>query len=49
LVTITVLASHSALDVLDGARNEGLRTIAIAKRGRERPYVEFPVVDLSIL
>ncbi|MFP3192519.1 MAG: formate--phosphoribosylaminoimidazolecarboxamide ligase family protein [Thermoproteus sp.] len=44
-VSISVLASHSALDVLDGAKDEGLRTIAVAKRGRERAYREFPVVD----
>jgi len=49
LVSIAVLASHSALDVLDGARDEGFRTIAIAKRGRERPYVEFPVVDRLVV
>jgi len=49
LASIAVLASHSALDVLDGARDEGFRTIAIAKRGRERPYVEFPVVDRLVV
>ncbi|MFB6490129.1 MAG: formate--phosphoribosylaminoimidazolecarboxamide ligase family protein [Thermoproteus sp. AZ2] len=45
MVSVAVLASHSALDVLDGAKDEGLRTIAIAKRGRDRAYREFPVVD----
>lgn len=48
-VSISVLASHSALDVLDGAKDEGLRTIAVAKRGRERAYREFPVVDELIV
>ncbi|MEM0384337.1 MAG: formate--phosphoribosylaminoimidazolecarboxamide ligase family protein [Candidatus Caldarchaeum sp.] len=42
---VAVLASHSALDVLDGARDEGFRTAAIAKKGRETAYREFPVVD----
>jgi len=49
LVSISVLASHSALDVLDGAKDENLRTIAIAKRGRDRAYKEFPVVDKLII
>lgn len=42
---ISVLASHSALDVLDGARGEGFKTVAVAKKGRETPYRMFPVVD----
>ncbi|GGI79958.1 5-formaminoimidazole-4-carboxamide-1-(beta)-D-ribofuranosyl 5'-monophosphate synthetase [Vulcanisaeta souniana JCM 11219] len=47
--SIAVLASHSALDVLDGARDEGFRTIAIAKRGRELPYREFPIINELIV
>ncbi len=43
------MASHSALDVLDGARDEGFRTIAIAKRGRELPYREFPIINELIV
>ncbi|MEM4495230.1 MAG: formate--phosphoribosylaminoimidazolecarboxamide ligase family protein [Candidatus Caldarchaeum sp.] len=42
---VSVLASHSALDVLDGARETGFRTVAVAKRGREKAYRMFPVVD----
>ena len=49
MVSVAVLASHSALDVLDGARDEGLRTIAVAKRGRDRAYREFPVVDRLVV
>lgn len=49
MVSIAVLASHSALDVLDGAKEEGFRTIAVAKKGRERAYREFPVVDKLIV
>ncbi|MEM1611162.1 MAG: formate--phosphoribosylaminoimidazolecarboxamide ligase family protein [Sulfolobales archaeon] len=45
MVSVAVLASHSALDILDGAKDEGLKTIAIAKIGRDRAYREFPVVD----
>lgn len=36
--SIACIASHSALDVFDGAKDEGLRTIAICRRGRERIY-----------
>ncbi len=47
---IAALASHSALDVFDGAKDEGYETIAISKKGRERPYMEFnAVVDHHII
>jgi 5-formaminoimidazole-4-carboxamide-1-(beta)-D-ribofuranosyl 5'-monophosphate synthetase len=49
-VKVAALASHSALDVFDGAKDEGFQTIALCKRGRERPYLEFKrVVDQSIV
>jgi len=35
---VACIASHSALDVFDGAKDEGLKTIAICRRGRERIY-----------
>ncbi len=40
-ITIGVLASHSALDVCDGAVEEGFRTYAVCERGRERTYTEY--------
>ncbi len=40
-VCVGVIASHSALDVCDGAAEEGLRTIAICQRGREAPYARY--------
>ncbi len=43
---IGAIASHSALDVFDGAKDEGFCTIAICQRGREKPYLRFRrVVD----
>ncbi|MGB8217605.1 MAG: formate--phosphoribosylaminoimidazolecarboxamide ligase family protein [Candidatus Methanoperedens sp.] len=39
--TVGVLASHSALDVCDGAVEEGLRTHAVCERGREKTYTEY--------
>lgn len=46
---IAALASHSALDVFDGAKDEGFETIALCKVGRERAYVEFKrIVDRCV-
>ncbi|MCZ7384592.1 MAG: formate--phosphoribosylaminoimidazolecarboxamide ligase family protein [Candidatus Methanoperedens sp.] len=39
--TVGVLASHSALDVCDGAVEEGFRTHAVCERGREKTYTEY--------
>ncbi|WP_338599956.1 formate--phosphoribosylaminoimidazolecarboxamide ligase family protein [Sulfolobus tengchongensis] len=47
---IAALASHSALDVFDGAKDEGFQTIGLCKKGRERPYLEFKaIMDRCIL
>jgi 5-formaminoimidazole-4-carboxamide-1-(beta)-D-ribofuranosyl 5'-monophosphate synthetase len=35
---IGMIASHSALDVCDGAVEEGFRTVAVCQRGREKTY-----------
>ncbi len=40
-VKIGVLGSHSALEVMDGAKDEGLKTIVICQKGRETPYKRF--------
>ena len=49
-VSIAAIASHSALDVFDGAKDEGFRTIAICQKGREKPYLRFDrVVDVPII
>lgn len=40
-VTIGVLASHSALDVCDGAVEEGFTTHAVCEKGREKIYTEY--------
>lgn len=40
-LTVAVIASHSALDVCDGAVEEGFRTLAICQEGRERTYTEY--------
>ncbi len=49
-ITIGVLASHSALDVLDGAKRVGFKTLAICEKGREEPYTRFQrIIDEMIV
>ncbi|HVS46771.1 MAG TPA: formate--phosphoribosylaminoimidazolecarboxamide ligase [Verrucomicrobiae bacterium] len=43
--TIATLGSHSALQILKGARDEGFKTLAIANRETERLYRSFAFVD----
>ena len=38
---IAVLGSHSALEIMDGAKDEGLDTIVFCQKGRETPYQRF--------
>jgi len=40
-IKIGCIASHSALDVCDGAVEEGFRTVAYCQRGRERTYANY--------
>ncbi len=40
-IHIGVLGSHSALDVLDGAKDEGFKTVVVCQKGRELPYLRF--------
>ena len=37
---VGMIASHSALDVCDGAKDEGFPTVAVCQRGRHRTYSE---------
>lgn len=38
---VGVLASHSALDICDGAAEEGFRTVAYCQKGREQTYARY--------
>jgi len=38
---VGMVASHSALDVCDGAVEEGFRTLGICQRGREKTYTQY--------
>jgi 5-formaminoimidazole-4-carboxamide-1-(beta)-D-ribofuranosyl 5'-monophosphate synthetase len=42
---IATIGSHSALQILKGARDEGVPNIAICKKGSERPYISYGVAD----
>ena len=49
-LTIGVIGSHSALDVLDGAKRVGFRTAVIVEKGREEPYARFSrIIDEMII
>ena len=40
-IAIGVLGSHSALEVMDGAKDEQLNTVVVCQKGRETPYKRF--------
>lgn len=42
---IATIGSHSALQILKGAKDEGFSTIAVCLKGREKPYKLFKVAD----
>ena len=51
-IKIAAIASHSALDTFDGAKEEGFKTLAICQRGREKTYTKYfatrKIMDKSI-
>lgn len=47
--TIATLGSHSALQILKGAKDEGFKTMVICLKGREKPYQLFKVADEVVL
>ena len=46
---IATIGSHSSLQILKGARDEGVPNIVICKRGTERPYKSYGVADTMIV
>ena len=48
-VRIGVLGSHSALEVMDGAKDEGFETVVICQRGRTTPYQRFKRIADEII
>ncbi|TLX81826.1 MAG: DUF1246 domain-containing protein, partial [Thaumarchaeota archaeon] len=37
-LTVGTLGSHSALEIMDGAKDESLQTLVVCQKGREVPY-----------
>lgn len=46
---IATLGSHTALQILKGAKDEGFRTICVCKNGQENVYKSYGVADEIIL
>jgi len=46
---VGVMGSHSALEVMDGAKDEGLRTAVYCQRGRDAPYRRFSRVADEVI
>lgn len=42
---IATLGSHSALQILRGAKDEGFKTICVCMKGRKKPYESYKVAD----
>lgn len=42
---IATLGSHTALQILKGAKDEGFKTICICEKGKRRPYESYGVAD----
>ncbi|MDK2913689.1 MAG: 5-formaminoimidazole-4-carboxamide-(beta)-D-ribofuranosyl 5-monophosphate synthetase [Thermococcaceae archaeon] len=40
-IKVGVIGSHSALDIADGAKAEGFKTVVVAQKGRHRTYAEY--------
>jgi 5-formaminoimidazole-4-carboxamide-1-(beta)-D-ribofuranosyl 5'-monophosphate synthetase len=49
MITIATLGSHCALQVLKGAKDEGLKTLLICEKKRERLYRRFKFIDEIVL
>lgn len=49
MTAIATLGSHCALQVLKGAKDEGLKTILVCEKKRERLYRRFQFIDKLIL
>lgn len=43
--TIGTLGSHTALQILKGAKDEGFRTVCLCEKGHAKPYISYGVAD----
>ena len=42
---IATIGSHTALQILKGAKDEGFSTICICQKGKRKPYESYGVAD----
>ena len=49
MTSVATLGSHCSLQVLKGAKDEGLKTILVCEKKRERLYRRFPFIDELII
>ena len=49
MVAVATLGSHCSLQVLKGAKDEGLKTILVCEKKREKLYRRFPFIDELIM
>jgi len=47
-ITIATLGSHSALNILKGAKDEGFRTVCVCRRNEKIIYESFGVADVIV-
>ena len=48
-LTVGTLGSHSALEIMDGAKDESLQTLVVCQKGREIPYKRFARIADQII
>src|SRR5438128_8859588 len=48
-VTIGTIGSHSALEIMDGVKDENMKTVCICQKGRDLPYRRFKRLADEIL
>ena len=48
-ISIGTIGSHSALEIMDGAKDENIRTVCICQKDRERPYRRFSRLSDEII
>jgi 5-formaminoimidazole-4-carboxamide-1-(beta)-D-ribofuranosyl 5'-monophosphate synthetase len=48
-ITVGTIGSHSALEIMDGAKDENMKTVCICQKGRDLPYRRFKRLADEIL
>lgn len=49
MTSVATLGSHCSLQVLKGAKDEGLKTLLVCEKKREKLYSRFPFIDEMII